>query len=248
MHVQSLTRESELYDLQRLHRQVFSLHEREWNPSGADSWFRYLLALVRQPGQHVLGAFSGNQLIGYAQLSVSEDGGHLHHIGVHKSQRGAGIGRGLLSACYDCMGSRWLDLAVLEQNEPALALYRSEGFEAVGTRRVEGWTSERVPMASGSRIRLELSAAQEHQLGKYGFSWGTLKENGEDLCRAGVIGHSTIRLDGQDPGTIHAVLRRLTGPWRIYSRVQHSSSSRCTARPDVSLPYLLLRQDASSRR
>lgn len=67
--------------------------------------------------------------------SVSE--AEVHTIGVHPSEQGRGTGRRLLRGLLDAADaiSAVVYLEVRTDNVAALALYRSEGFTVVGTRR-----------------------------------------------------------------------------------------------------------------
>ncbi len=58
-------------------------------------------------------------------------------IGVHPAARRHGVARALLNVCYavlPALGADRLLLEVAVDNAPALTLYRSEGFAAVGRR------------------------------------------------------------------------------------------------------------------
>ena len=69
-------------------------------------------------------------------------------ISVDKAYWGLGIGRALLEACIECVrnaGFAQLELEVVAENEKALALYESVGFEEYGRNpkgfhsRLSGW-------------------------------------------------------------------------------------------------------------
>jgi len=58
--------------------------------------------------------------------------GHIKDLAVHEESRGRGIGRRLLERAVSYLeaeGVRATKLEVRESNEPAIALYRSHGFE-----------------------------------------------------------------------------------------------------------------------
>ncbi len=84
-------------------------------------------------------------LVGYAGIALlpapafsrEPAEAEVHTIGVEPSVQGHGVGRKLLAGLLrraDAIGAVTF-LEVRTDNEPALALYRSEGFEVVGTRR-----------------------------------------------------------------------------------------------------------------
>lgn len=80
-------------------------------------------------------------LIGYAGISVlGRVGGHeceIHTIAVGSGHRGAGLGRTLLAALLDVADEKQAEtfLEVRTDNEPAIALYESVGFERLGIRK-----------------------------------------------------------------------------------------------------------------
>jgi L-phenylalanine/L-methionine N-acetyltransferase len=82
------------------------------------------------------------RIVGQAGLRM-HSGRRMHAgqigMGVHDAWQGRGIGRALLAALVEA-ADRWLNLRRLEltvftDNAPAIALYRSFGFELEGTHR-----------------------------------------------------------------------------------------------------------------
>jgi mycothiol synthase len=84
-------------------------------------------------------AYDGAGCVGFCRDEVHATSGEVGSLGVVPSWQGRGLGRALLR-----WGSRWLldhralplTLTVDGENETALGLYRSEGFEVVKTRPV----------------------------------------------------------------------------------------------------------------
>jgi len=74
-------------------------------------------------------------LLGYAGLAIGPDEASVQTIGVAPQARGAGIGRALLRDLLTAAGERPVLLEVRVDNEPAIELYTSEGFERIGLRR-----------------------------------------------------------------------------------------------------------------
>jgi ribosomal-protein-alanine N-acetyltransferase len=72
---------------------------------------------------------------GYAGLAVGGDEAEVQTIGVRPDRQGGGIGRALLLELISAAAGRRMLLEVRTDNEPALALYRSHGFETIGLRR-----------------------------------------------------------------------------------------------------------------
>lgn len=78
------------------------------------------------------------QLVGYAVMMWLPDEVHLLNISVAAPMQGRGYGREMLQwLMRDAAGrgARGMLLEVRPSNSPALALYRSIGFESIGVRR-----------------------------------------------------------------------------------------------------------------
>ena len=88
---------------------------------------------------HYVGARLAGTLVGYA--GISRLGRRppyeyeVHTIGVDPAYQGQGIGRRLLEELLAFADGGVVYLEVRTDNDAALALYRSEGFEQVGLRR-----------------------------------------------------------------------------------------------------------------
>jgi len=86
----------------------------------------------------------GSEIVGYVVADVTpnygRDVGHVKDLAVRPDAQGAGLGRRLLSQAIRRMasdGATLVKLEVREHNDPALSLYRDEGFELL--RRVPGY-------------------------------------------------------------------------------------------------------------
>jgi ribosomal-protein-alanine N-acetyltransferase len=107
---------------------------------GDDPWpavaFERELASTRN---HYMGARSAGTLVGYAGISrlgrIPPFEYEVHTIGVDPSYQGQGIGRRLLNELLDFASGGVVFLEVRTDNEAALGLYRSVGFEQIGLRR-----------------------------------------------------------------------------------------------------------------
>ncbi|PJE10344.1 MAG: ribosomal-protein-alanine N-acetyltransferase [Mycobacterium sp.] len=88
---------------------------------------------------HYVGARSGGTLVGYAGISrlgrVAPFEYEVHTIGVDRAYQGKGIGRRLLDALLDFADGGVVFLEVRTDNEAAIGLYRSMGFEQIGLRK-----------------------------------------------------------------------------------------------------------------
>ncbi|OBJ82737.1 ribosomal protein S18-alanine N-acetyltransferase [Mycobacterium asiaticum] len=88
---------------------------------------------------HYVGARSSDTLVGYAGISrlgrTPPFEYEVHTIGVDPAYQGRGIGRRLLDELLDYADGGVVFLEVRTDNEPAIGLYRSVGFEQVGLRK-----------------------------------------------------------------------------------------------------------------
>lgn len=110
---------------------------------GDDPWsadaFRSELA---SPHNHYFAARDDDGvLVGYAGLArlgtAVQPESEVHTIGVDPTVRRRGVGRALLAELL-AVADRWggpVFLEVRTDNDAAIALYRDEGFEIVGTRK-----------------------------------------------------------------------------------------------------------------
>ncbi|MEE2033878.1 ribosomal protein S18-alanine N-acetyltransferase [Rhodococcus chondri] len=109
---------------------------------GDDPWsadaFR---AELSSPHNYYIAARSEGRLVGYAGLARLGTGmdpeSEVHTIGVDPDVRRCGIGSALLAELLRA-ADRWggpVFLEVRTDNDAAIALYRREGFETVGTRK-----------------------------------------------------------------------------------------------------------------
>ncbi len=93
-------------------------------------------------------AYRNGRCVGFCRNEVHATRGEIGVLGTTHDARGLGLGRALLR-----WGVRWLEenvpgpvtLMVDGDNEGALALYRSEGFEVSRTRRIWGRVVEPAP-------------------------------------------------------------------------------------------------------
>jgi ribosomal-protein-alanine N-acetyltransferase len=111
-------------------------------------------AMVREeiggPGRFYVGLDDDAGLLGYAGSWFDGDVSQVMTIGVARRAQRRGLGRVLLHALLDRAAADGASAVLLEvavDNEPALGLYRSEGFEVLARRRryyqpedVDAWT------------------------------------------------------------------------------------------------------------
>lgn len=110
---------------------------------GDDPWSADVFrAELRRPHNHYVAARGEDgELLGYAGIARLGNRLHpeseVHTIGVHPSCHRRGIGGALLAELLR-VADEWggpVFLEVRTDNDPAIALYRREGFEIVGTRK-----------------------------------------------------------------------------------------------------------------
>ncbi|PHV68771.1 ribosomal protein S18-alanine N-acetyltransferase [Williamsia muralis] len=98
-------------------------------------------AEISTPHNHYFAARDGDDLIGYAGISVLGPAGdhecEIHTIAVAPEHQGHGHGRELLAALLEIADKRRAPvfLEVRTDNEAAINLYRRNGFEIVGIRK-----------------------------------------------------------------------------------------------------------------
>jgi len=93
-------------------------------------------------------ALRGEERIGVTMLGVRGDRGWIGGLGVVVGERRSGVGRALMEAVL-AHAPADVSLEVIEQNEPAIRLYESLGFER--TRILEVWSLTEEPPAATAR-------------------------------------------------------------------------------------------------
>jgi RimJ/RimL family protein N-acetyltransferase len=117
-------------------------------PLTAPGWQRWFIAVA-----------DDDRIVGHVDLKSSALKTSRHRcllgIGIERPHRQKGLGRRLMETAIrfarDAESIEWIDLTVFAHNEPARALYRSLGFEEIGTIadrfRIESDTIDDVVMA-----------------------------------------------------------------------------------------------------
>ncbi|OBH76492.1 ribosomal-protein-alanine N-acetyltransferase [Mycobacterium scrofulaceum] len=94
---------------------------------------------LASPHNHYVGARAAGTLVGYAGISrlgrTPPFEYEVHTIGVDPAYQGQGIGRRLLEQLLVFADGGVVFLEVRTDNEAAIGLYRSVGFEQIGLRR-----------------------------------------------------------------------------------------------------------------
>ena len=93
-------------------------------------------------------ALRDDERLGVTMLGVRGDRGWIGGLGVVVGERRSGVGRALMEAVLAHAPAE-VSLEVIEQNEPAIGLYESLGFER--TRILEVWSLTEEPPAAAAR-------------------------------------------------------------------------------------------------
>ncbi len=105
------------------------------------------------------------KIVGTAGVELVDDKEKERHrcyfgISILKNWWGLGIGLGLIEACIDCAkkaGYEQMELEVVADNKPAMALYKKVGFSEFG-RNPKGFKSRLTGWQELILMRLELAA------------------------------------------------------------------------------------------
>ena len=126
----------ELRRLESADLDVVEAIERESYPT---PWSRSMFdAEMRKPSSLALGAFTGDELVGYAFVSRYVDAWHVMNVAVAHAYRRRGIASALLERMFEVTETdprRGYTLEVRVSNGGAIRLYERLGFEPRGIRR-----------------------------------------------------------------------------------------------------------------
>ncbi|GEK22191.1 ribosomal protein S18-alanine N-acetyltransferase [Cellulomonas xylanilytica] len=128
-----------------------ALERMEVDLFGAAAWSpESLAAEIEGPGRWYVGVVVGGELVGYAGLWFDGFDAQVMTIGTDERFQGRGLGRRMLDALLDrarTVGAAVVLLEVRVDNDPAIHLYESVGFERLGMRRayyqpgnIDAWT------------------------------------------------------------------------------------------------------------
>ncbi len=100
-----------------------------------DTWWQELAA---RPRRDYLVAADGHTVLGYAGADHAGEVSDIMTVAVSPAARGRGLGRILVQELEDRAHDRGAGVIMLEvraDNDPAIGLYRSGGYDVVQTRR-----------------------------------------------------------------------------------------------------------------
>ena len=104
------------------------------NPWKADSYQE----AINSDHAFVMVAEQDNKIAGFAVFYLTPPESELPDIVVSPEYRGQGLGRQLLTHCFDELRAKSIETIFLEvrvSNTPARTLYEHLGFESIGTRK-----------------------------------------------------------------------------------------------------------------
>ena len=126
-------------DLRRLRPADLDAIEMIERSSYVTPWSRSMFASeLAKPTGICLGAFQGNDMLGYLIVARYVDAWHVMNVAVDGQFRGRGIARAMLEELFELTAhdlERGYTLEVRVSNEAAIGLYRSLGFISTGVRR-----------------------------------------------------------------------------------------------------------------
>jgi ribosomal-protein-alanine N-acetyltransferase len=100
-----------------------------------DPWSPEAFLEALAAGHHYLSAREDGSLIGYVGLARVGSEAEIHTLAVDPEHQRRGVGRALLRAILDHAQGATVFLEVRTDNDSAIRLYRSEGFDVIGIRR-----------------------------------------------------------------------------------------------------------------
>lgn len=99
---------------------------------GSDSWpWLEVLAALTFPSTRRLKAELDGRIIGFVIGDRKPRVGWIASIGVHPDYRRRGVGRRLLQACEQALGTRRVRLSLRTSNTAALRMYQRFGYQQV---------------------------------------------------------------------------------------------------------------------
>lgn len=105
---------------------------------GADAWSEeFFWSQMAVPGNQFWVARSDDRILGYVGLAVSGPQADILTLASDPEYRGRGLGGRLLDVALDAAGVAGVEamyLDVRDDNEPAIHLYTTRGFETINRR------------------------------------------------------------------------------------------------------------------
>lgn len=117
-------------DITAVHSLECACFVKPWDPS-------VIAETIKRDEYLYLGAFSGDELVGYISLNIILDECYVNRIATSPEHRRKGIADEMMNATIDIAKKRcsFISLEVRASNAAAIALYEKHGFEKAGLRR-----------------------------------------------------------------------------------------------------------------
>ena len=126
-------------EIRRLQLRDLSAIEEIEKLSYPTPWSRSMFASeLAKPSSICLGAFEGDELLGYLIVSRYVDAWHVMNVAIAPGHRRRGLAGSLLETLFELTaedGRRGYTLEVRVSNEGAIKLYEQLGFRSSGIRR-----------------------------------------------------------------------------------------------------------------
>ena len=95
-------------------------------------YFSFPHSASQLEGEKIIGAFEGEELLGYVGVKCVLDEAYISNVAVKKEMKRQGIGDILISSLKEELKDfAFISLEVRKSNAPAIALYEKHGFKII---------------------------------------------------------------------------------------------------------------------
>lgn len=97
-----------------------------------------LVSEILNPDTHFLCLWKDDEMIGYISIWLVIDTANINNIAIDKPFQNKGYGSYLLTKSIEALKTediKEVTLEVRQSNEPAINLYKANGFDIIGTRK-----------------------------------------------------------------------------------------------------------------
>jgi [ribosomal protein S18]-alanine N-acetyltransferase len=125
-------------DVQNFQAQIVEIGFECFGKSASSFIEEYIKQEENDSGYTYFISKTGDKVVGYLLLSITEDEGEILQIAVSEKYRGRGFSTVLLNEAFsfcEQMSVKSLFLEVRESNTPALSAYKKNGFVFIGLRK-----------------------------------------------------------------------------------------------------------------
>ena len=128
-------RDSDSFSLEKLRKKHLPII---WDMQKSESYITWSKRQFVESYDNVYALFSGNnEIVGFTVILETPPDAEIHNLFICNELRGRGLGKILLKEAIQMMSAAVenLYLEVSEDNNIAIALYKSLGFEEIGARK-----------------------------------------------------------------------------------------------------------------